>query len=263
MTTLFLAWQDPHSRRWFTVGRLEAKPAQYSFSYTNGAKSAAQNAGFEPLAAFPNLEQNYTSESIFPLFSNRFLPTYRSEYSDYLKWLNIPASERDPVAILARSGGQRATDTLEVFPKPLRNAAGDFEFHFLVHGLRHMPPESVARVLRLTEGEPLLAMKDLQNPKDPRAIALRTAETKDGDLHIIGYLPRYLCEDYLQISADGQFPSITVERVNEPPVPVQFRLLCKAAVKMKADIDICAGVDYQPLSRSNGARSESAAASTR
>ena len=48
MTTLFLAWQDPHSRRWFTVGRLDAAPDQYSFSYTNGAKSAAQNAGIEP-----------------------------------------------------------------------------------------------------------------------------------------------------------------------------------------------------------------------
>lgn len=263
MTTLFLAWQDSHSRRWFTVGRLDATSDQYSFSYTNGARSAAQNAGFEPLAAFPSLEQNYTSDNIFPLFSNRFLPTYRSEYSDYLKWLNIPASERDPVAILARSGGQRATDTLEVFPKPVRNSAGYFEFHFLVHGLRHMPPESVERVLHLKQGEPLLAMKDVQNPKDPRAIALRTAELKDGDLRIVGYLPRYLCEDYVQISADGQFPSISVERVNEPPVPVQFRLLCKAVVKASAEIDICAGVDYQPLTASTAPRSESAAASNR
>jgi hypothetical protein len=259
MTTLFLAWQDPESRRWFTVGRLDVKPGLYSFTYTNGALNAKNNAGFEPLAAFPELGQDYTSNEIFPLFSNRFLPTYRAEYSDYLKWLNIPESEKDPVAILARSGGQRATDTLEVFPMPIRNECGAFEFHFLVHGLRHMAPEAVLRVSALGTGERLLAMRDVQNPKDPRAIALRTAETVENDMYIVGYLPRYLCDDYFQLAEEGSYPTITVERVNLPPAPVQFRLLCKAIVNSRTDIELCANPDYQRISFASSLRDETAA----
>lgn len=167
MKTLFLAWQDPKTRRWFTVGRLDVSTGLYSFTYTNGAISARDAAGFEPLAAFPVLHKNYTSEKIFPLFSNRFLPSHRPEFGEYLQWLNIPENERDPVAILARSGGRRATDTLEVFPKPTLNADGGYEFHFLVHGLRHMTKGAADRVLLLEPGEPLLAMRDIQNPKDP------------------------------------------------------------------------------------------------
>ena len=246
MTTLFLAWQDPESRRWFTVGRLDVGPNLYSFTYTNGARVARREAGFEPLAAFPFLDKNYTSEEIFPLFANRFLPAHRPEFGDYLKWLNIPEGERDPVAILARSGGQRATDTLEVFPKPMRNAQGDFEFHFLVHGLRHMPKAAWDRVLLLQPGERLLAMLDVQNPKDPKAVALRTAETTENDVQLVGYLPRYLCADYSQMFSEGVLPTITVERVNPAPAPVQFRLLCKAVAR-SAGRELCAQDEYQSI----------------
>jgi len=117
MRTLFLAWQDPKSRRWYPVGRLASSNQLYSFQYTKGAEQAAA-AGFQPLASFPELRTIYVSEHLFPLFTNRILPHSRPEYGDYLKWLSVPPSERDPVVILSRSGGQRVTDTLEVFPCP-------------------------------------------------------------------------------------------------------------------------------------------------
>ncbi|HEY1755207.1 MAG TPA: hypothetical protein VGG72_07395, partial [Bryobacteraceae bacterium] len=116
MRTLFLAWQDPKSRQGYPVGRLDSSNQLYSFRYTKGAEQAATAAGFQPLASFPELRTVYVSEQLFPLFTNRVLRQSRPEYGDYLKWLSVPASERDPVVILSRSGGQRVTDTLEVFP---------------------------------------------------------------------------------------------------------------------------------------------------
>ena len=50
MNTLYLAWQDAKSRRWFPVGRLDAGedtwPEQYQFSYIHGAHKARESAEF-------------------------------------------------------------------------------------------------------------------------------------------------------------------------------------------------------------------------
>src|SRR2546427_12394492 len=125
--TLFLAWQDPVIRRWYPIGRLSSSNGLYTFAYTKGAEQAQGEAGFRALVSFPELLTVYVSEQLFPLFTNRLLPTNRPEYNDYLRWLSVPASEHDPVAILARSGGRRVTDTLGGFPRPERNARGQYK----------------------------------------------------------------------------------------------------------------------------------------
>lgn len=212
-----------------------------------GALRAQKDARFEALISFPELHTAYIAEHLFPLFSNRLLPSTRSEYRSYLGWLDIGDPESDPVTILARSGGRKATDTPELFPSPERNQNGDYQIHFLVYGLNHVPDENVERAMRLQAGEPLLAMRDFQNPKDPDAVALRTAEKCEKDLYIIGYCPRYLRSEILRLSYAGSPPPITVERVNRAPAPVQFRLLCKAVAKWPAGFQPFNEPDFQPL----------------
>src|SRR5215472_9545498 len=100
MNTLFLAWQDPARRRWYPIGRLSASDGLYTFAYTKGAEEAEREAGFQPLASFPELLTVYVAEQLFPLFTNRLVTKGRPEYGDYLQWLNVPQTEHDPVAIL-------------------------------------------------------------------------------------------------------------------------------------------------------------------
>jgi hypothetical protein len=118
LQTLFLAWQDTHSRSWFTIGKLTYDGKKYRFVYTQGAKEAQNICDFQPLYSFPDLEQVYTSIHLFPVFSNRLMSPSRPDYAKFLKWLNIPEQEDDHLAILARSGGERETDNLAVFPYP-------------------------------------------------------------------------------------------------------------------------------------------------
>ena len=248
MATLFLAWQDPTRRRWYPIGRLTSTAGElYTFAYTKGAEEARQGAGFQPLASFPELSTAYVSEQLFPLFANRLLTQARPEYQEYLEWLSVPASERDPVAILARSGGRKVTDSLEVFPCPERNANGDYYIHFLLHGLSHTPETSVERASRLNLGEQLLVMRDFQNPKDPDALALRTAETVERDIYIVGYIPRYLRGDILKLIQLKAMPQIFVERVNPSPAPVQFRVLCRAIMPWPEGFEPFSGSEYEPL----------------
>ncbi|MGA2596998.1 MAG: HIRAN domain-containing protein [Bryobacteraceae bacterium] len=247
MRTLFLAWQDPLGRRWFPVGSLEYFDGLYSFVYTKGAEQARVEAGFQTLPSFPELHTVYVSEELFPLFSNRMLPRSRPEYREYLQWLGVTETNNDPMAILARSGGRRVTDNLEVFACPEKNEQGDYEIHFLVHGLSHMPGSSADRALQLEPGEPLLALRDFQNPKDPDAIALRTAERCERDMYLIGYCPRYLGADFLQLLKCDCLAKISVERVNPPPAPVQFRVVCKAVIRWPEGFVPFSSEEYEPL----------------
>ena len=222
MKTLFLTWQDPKSREWFPVGCLTFQDDLYHFVYTQGALDAKAKANFQPLWAFPTFDHPYTSPNLFPPFANRLLRSSRPEFPDFVKWLNIPEHQDDPIALLARSGGKRKTDSFEVFPQPERDENGQYHIHFLVHGLRYFNEAAQAHADALKPGEKLFIMHDVQNHFDTRALILRTENH-----YAVGYCPRYLTQDFFELLT--KFPQqvhVTVERVNPSPTPLQFRLLC-------------------------------------
>jgi hypothetical protein len=114
MKSLYLAWQAPsgshRNRAWFPVGRLDASsPAddqqRYRFRYTEGARSAEREVGFRPLISFPDFQQDYTSENLFPLFQNRVLSPKRPDFPEYIEWLDMTREEADPISILSVSDG--------------------------------------------------------------------------------------------------------------------------------------------------------------
>jgi hypothetical protein len=235
LKTLFLAWQDPVSRSWFPIGRLTFNGKEYQFNYTKGVLKAIVECLFKPLPSFPDLGKVYTSQKLFPLFSNRVRPRSRPDYPEFVQWLNIPQHEDDPIALLARSGGKRVTDNFEVFPCPEPDENGRYRIHFFAHGLRHLPKPAIERINRLKVGELLYLSRDFQNPDDSSALLLCTK-----DRGIVGYCPRYLCGDFFQvISQHRELVRVEVDRLNQPPTPLQFRLLCK----MTAD-----GRDFRPFS---------------
>lgn len=137
-TILFLAWQDKTSRRWYPVGKLEAnvEKSYYKFQYISGALMAQKEAKFLPLADFPDIFGVYESNDLFPLFKNRVLSRGRPDFPEYLRQLDLDSSATAP-EILAAGGGDRATDTLEVFPKLIKNAEGKFccKFFCMVGGM--------------------------------------------------------------------------------------------------------------------------------
>ena len=222
---VFLAWQDPTTRIWYPVGRLTFEGSSYEFVYTHGAIDAQKQSNFRPLDSFPDFYSVYSSESLFPLFSNRVLPPARPDYGQFAEWLNVPLDRDDPIALLARSGGRRATDTLEVLPCPEPDHEGMYRIHFFAHGLRYLPDCAVERVDQLKPGQQLLMSHDFQNPHDPHALMLRTHDDFPRDRFIVGYCPRYLLEDAFRLLQSCS-PQVTVERVNPAPAPLQFRLLC-------------------------------------
>lgn len=240
MKALYIAWQDPQTRLWHTVGRLSRKNDIYHFVYTQGALASPR---FKYLGRMRDLHQIYLSRDLFPLFSNRILDRSRPEYPDYVRWLAVePAEQDDPMQLLARSGGKRATDELCVYPHPETNALGEIELFFLGHGLRYLPPMALHRIDRLRSGERLALRREDDNAHDHFALLLETEEPVT-----VGYCPRYLSRSLCQIMEVADV-ELTVERVSHD-APIQFRLLCRAVFTLPSGFEMFADEEYLPLAK--------------
>lgn len=240
MKAVFIAWQDPESRRWVPVGRLTAKGTVFQFVYTQGAMSFPN---FRAFGAMSDLHSSYESSTLFPLFSNRLLSKSRPEYHDYLRWLDVKTEISDPLDELAKTGGIRATDLLIVFPCPEPQEDGRYSISFFGHGIRYLPHESQQWVERLEPGRRLYLMLDNQNEQDTLAIAMRTEPVM-----VVGYVPRYFAEDFRKImdSKIADTIHVQVDKVNHD-APIQMRLLCTLKSVWPEGFAPCSGDLYTPL----------------
>jgi hypothetical protein len=241
--SLFLAWQAPN-RLWFPVGRLEADNTQplFVFEYTKGALKAQKDAGFKPLVAFPEFDRRYESPELFPLFKNRVLNPHRKDFLDYLQTLDLDPAHQDPLQILAITGGERQTDSFEVFPKIEKNPDNSFCCRFFLHGLRHVSEDAQRRALSLHMGEPLRVSLELNNPVTGVAIQLTT-----DDYHFIGWAPRYLVSDLLGAICACPKVQGRVVRVNELGVPLRRRVLIELSGSFPPNFEPMSGPECQAI----------------
>jgi len=240
LNVLYLAWQDPQSRQWFPVGKLSSEGGIYRFVYTKGAELSKN---FIPFGFMQDLHAVYKPEALLPLFANRLISKKRPEYRDFLRWLDLREDEADPLVLLARTEGVRETDSLTVFPCPERDVDGKYVVHFFSHGLRYLPSEARIRISKLHSGERLYLMPDPQNPHDGFAIALRT----DDPATIVGYSPRYISRDFLEIlENDPDAVQVRVKRVNTD-APIQLRLLCTLTADWPENFKPCSSEYYKEI----------------
>jgi hypothetical protein len=241
MKALFIGLPEPKSGRWVSVGRLTHEDNVYRFVYTRGAK---ESKGFTPFGRMVDLDAAYVSDVLFPLFANRVLPKSRPEYQDYLRWLGLSEQNHDELEELARTGGLRATDALEMFPCPEPTQNNSYEVFFFSHGLRHLIPENQACVNTLKAGEKLFLARDIQNPHDANALLMRTNDP----MSLVGYCPRYYSAEFTRLvdAVGADKVEVVVEQVN-PDAPSQLRMLCKLTAPWPPNFSPCARDEFVPL----------------
>ena len=155
MTTLYLAWQHPPSRRWFPVGRLVRRQCgveSFEFAYVRGARQARTAAGFRAIPEFPKLDQRYRAAELFPTFRNRAMNPSREDRAEYLHQLGLDAQVADELEELSVSGGRSFSDSYEFFPGIEPDPDGRFQTKVVLHGLRHTNAEAVQAVKKLRGG---------------------------------------------------------------------------------------------------------------
>lgn len=226
---LFVNWQDEKSRRMFPVGRLATLASGgYEFAYIAAAREA-QQFGFVPFVAFPDLHQVYRSAELPAFFMNRVLQPGRPDYPQHLVELGIASATATPIEILARSGGLRVTDPLEVFAEFVPAAIGDrFETHFFVRGIRHYAGAEDA-IAQLRPGDLLSPKPEPGNAFNPKAHLLACHDGR-----CVGYVPDYLVDDLCDLALRDSSMKVEVVRVNPSPSPSQQRLLCRLTISSNA-----------------------------
>lgn len=154
--------------------------------------------------------------------------------------------------ILEVSGGCRATDNFEVFPKLERRpdahrqvgreVEASFRCRFFVHGARYVTPAAMVRTDALVQEESLYVTIERPNPRTGLAVQIQSQ-----DYHVLGWAPRYLVNDLVQTMAYelGDYRAKVV-RVNPSPAPSKQRLLVELSGRWPDYAPMSKG-DFEPL----------------
>ena len=244
--TLFLAWQDKSEskRRCYPVGRLDTDTSKplYRYRYTHGALRALKEVGFPLVPDFPELDGDYKSRALFPMFANRVIARGRPDRLTYLEHLDLRESA-DPIEILAANEGRRATDSYGVFPKLRKQADGSFRCRFFLHGWRYASEAAQKRLRSLKPDEELYLSIELTNPTSGLAMQVQTM-----DYHMIGWAPRYLVLDLTTALEASSRYKARVVRVNPQPAPMKQRVLIEMSGNLGTHKPM-SSKDFVPLVR--------------
>ena len=224
--SLIVAWQHPATRLISPVGLLE-HGAGYRYRYL---RRATDVEGFVPFLGFPDWQQTYLADRLFPLFQQRIMSSRRPDFRHFLRQLDL-SDNAEPWEQLARSEGRRTGDTVQVFPVPSVDADGRSTCRFLVHGVRHV---NDGQLPPLSRGEVLTLHDDPKNPVNSDAVMVWSPNRQP-----LGYVPDLLL-DHLRALQKVEPPQLVVEHMNGPDAPAHLRLL------VRLDGQALAG--YEPMS---------------
>ena len=227
---LVVAWQHPVERSIDPVGFLTYDGHIYRFTYV---QNALQVKDFRPLLGFADLHRSYSSDELFPLFSQRAMDPRRPDYHRYVERLGLEG-EPGPWEQITRSQGRRQGDTIQLLPEPILNG-DELTCLFLVHGIRHAHEEP--RILdgrksqvtrqqvetaldQLVPGAQLLLRAEPGNPVNPLAIMVVGSDVP------VGWVPDLLTEDVHRLMSRSNV-TVTVEHVNGSDAPWHLRLLAR------------------------------------
>lgn len=167
----------------------------------------------------------------------------RPDRPAYLESLALSADAR-PFDVLARSGGRRAGDDVELLPVPSVSADQRTCAYFLVHGVRHIDGASDG-ITKLHPGELVDLLDEPGNLVDPRALIVASGS------HRLGYVPAPLLTYVHAVRAAGG-SSLTVERASGPEVGSHLRLLVRLSGRYLDDQPPFTGPDWLTVQRGPG-----------
>jgi hypothetical protein len=183
---LFVIWGAPSDGWRHVIGHLirERSAPPYRFWYERDL-AAAMVQGFRLLPAFPEQRtaaSPYEARYLFATFADRVPPPQRADAPAMLASWGVDHPD-DQFEILAKSGGLRATDRIELaeYRDPADDLTSPLEFR--IAGGKHVAPGARARLQRGTQ---LRFVREPANPHD--ATATIVATTDDGAR--AGYVPR-------------------------------------------------------------------------
>jgi hypothetical protein len=174
---LLVIWGEPVAGRRSIIGRLARGGGQFRFWYES---TLPFDKGFTLLPEFPEHRDEtrpYVERYLFPLFAERIPSSARRDTKAMMDAWGVEHSD-DQFEVLARSGGIRATDRIELAEYRSPDDELERPLDFRVAGRSRM--ESVPS---LAVGDAVSLRADPTNPVDASAVVV----DKRGE--VAGYVP--------------------------------------------------------------------------
>lgn len=177
---LLVIWGEPDAGNRHVIGHLVRSAGEFRFWYEHDL-SNARARGFQQLPEFPVLRRSdvpYVARYLFALFAERIPALTRPDAAQMMKSWGVECPD-DQFEVLARSGGIRATDRLELaeYRDPDDDLSSPLEFR--VAGRRYIDD-----VAPLHVGDAVSLRREPDNCADPNAVIV------DRDGRRAGYVPR-------------------------------------------------------------------------
>lgn len=183
---IYLVWKEHESRQRYMIGEL-SRNGNYVFKYRLKDVEDAIKKGFEPLIAFPNIDEVYENNNMFPAFSSRLPDKRRKDVKGILRKYKL--EEYDAFELLKKSGGKLPTDSLE-FIDPIFLDESNIEREFYIAGVKyHGYCKNKYLNFNLSVNENLFLEKEPTNKYDKYAVKVVNEENK-----LIGYIPIFYSE---------------------------------------------------------------------
>lgn len=179
--SIFVIWKSPESRRNYLVGRI-TRDEKYSFNYESELEEAKKE-GFTEFIPFPNKDELYKNEILFPIFSNRLPDKKRKDIQKILKKYNLESYDEFE---LLKMGAELPTDNLK-FVTAIDSTSDLLNCEMYLSGVRHYlgcKGKNCNNAQPLV-GDDLHLEAEPENKKDEFAIKVMKNE------NIVGYIPRY------------------------------------------------------------------------
>lgn len=165
---LFVIWSEPTAGRRRVIGHLARSGGEFRFWYEDDL-SNAKACGFDLLPAFPEYRTSsnpYVARYLFALFAERIPELTRRDATDLMDEWGVDHPD-DQFEVLAKSGGIRATDRLELaeYREPDDSLVRPLEFR--IAGRRFVSEPALLAV-----GDQISLRREPENEADPHAVVL-------------------------------------------------------------------------------------------
>lgn len=246
--TLFIAWQDPESRRIFPVARLtRRRSGEYELRYIGAVRAAVQQ-GFSGLPGFEDLEALHVSAELPAIFQarpapRRLVPSEPPAAAS--RELSGELLDATPITLFVRRRPGDAAERLEAFAPPLRSPDGRRWGVFEVRGVGRVQ-QSAEVLASLAQQERLWVRAERDNPYNPHALSITR---EDGTR--LGYVPDYLANELAAVGGrPEQLELVLIEarRVTFAPAPLVYRVLCRYTCPAELGRLLFTSESYRPAS---------------
>jgi hypothetical protein len=249
VSSLFVSWQAPESRRIYPIARLMRLPSgEFEFAYIRAAREA-ERQGFAGLPGFEALAEVYLSPDLPRLFETRPVSRGRrvplqGEFEPFQGPAN-DALDAAPITVFVPRAAGAPPERLEAFAPPLPGPAGTYFGVFVIRGVGRIPG-SAELVEQLAASEALRLEPEPNNAYNPRALLVTRADGAP-----LGYAPDYLVNELSLIpnaSAGLDVHLLAAHRLNFPPADPLYQVTCHYQCDDRVGRALFHSPAYEPLS---------------